>query len=768
MKKLMLLSKSTNEVRSKDRAGSEVRFCITEVSRDDEILLRQIFTSQNYSFNLWSECKLGEVGNCNTTNYRGVVGVILDIDEGYSLDQARQEFADYIHIIHTSTSHQVEKGDKLACDRFRILLPFDPESVPRFTDLSDGSALYDYLKQLFPFADPMPMNPAGKFFPFLGNDPNNFHLEVNSDGEWFDVDSAELESFKSTQPQQNSTLTVGADPCHTQEYDRVYEYDVEDWIGRYSSVLSEFGISKGKPWQLSDGDVGRRWTMQTCPWDPTHTNGSAYIAQFPNGNVVAGCHHNSCTSFDENGHKINKWASLLQIMGLNQDFKQTDMGNSERLIHLFGDELLYSFAAKSWYAYDGTRWKIDRLGRIERLAMRTVRSIYAESLMASSQQIRKALASWAMQSESRSRVKHMIEGARAGLAVSIEEFDQDEWLLNVVNGTLDLNTGQLLPHDRDNLITKKASVEWLGLNEQLPEWDAFLDQVTGGDIDLQKFLQVAVGYTLTGSTAEEKFFFVHGPAASGKSTFMEAVRMILGDYAKTADFETFLKRKDTGNARPDIARLVGARLVSAIELDEGKRFAEGMMKSITGGDMITARHLYQESFEFKPMLKLWLVANHAPDIDSGDDGMWRRVLRVPFEHIVPENQRDPSVKAQLIDPGIAGPAILAWAVRGCLEWQQNGLQVPQSVEEATQEYRDEMNPFEDFFTDECEFSDQHSVASKSIYDNYKEWAIENRYMPSGMNKFSDALKAKGCQKAVMRIGGKQLRGWKGVRLQLPF
>jgi len=122
----------------------------------------------------------------------------------------------------------------------------------------------------------------------------------------------------------------------------------------------------------------------------------------------------------------------------------------------------------------------------------------------------------------------------------------------------------------------------------------------------------------------------------------------------------------------------------------------------------------------------------------------------------------------LIDPDIAGPAILAWAVRGCLEWQQNDLQVPKSVEEATQEYRDEMNPFEDFFTDECEFGDQHSVASKSIYDIYKEWAIENRYMPSGMNKFSDALKVKGCQKAVMRIGGKQLRGWKGVRLQLPF
>jgi putative DNA primase/helicase len=335
------------------------------------------------------------------------------------------------------------------------------------------------------------------------------------------------------------------------------------------------------------------------------------------------------------------------------------------------------------------RWTRDERDAVMARAKAITANMFREAAELPTSHAQKALVDHALRSQRAERLRGMVRLAQSepGMAVVPVELDAHPWLLTVLNGTIELRTGQLREHRRADLITKLAPVEYhpaarSGL------WQRFLREATGEHDALAAFLRRAVGYSLTGDTGEEVLFFIHGPEAAGKSTFIEAIKAALGDYARTADFETFLQKRGDGGIRNDIARLAGARLVVSIEIDEGKRLAQGLVKQLTGGDTVTARFLWAEAFEFEPQFKLWLAANHAPKVRDTDGALWRRILRVPFEHVVPKEQRDKAVKATLKNPALAGPAILAWAVAGCLEWQQVGLGVPPEVMAATATYRE--------------------------------------------------------------------------------
>src|SRR5688572_2590910 len=241
-------------------------------------------------------------------------------------------------------------------------------------------------------------------------------------------------------------------------------------------------------------------------------------------------------------------------------------------------------------------------------------------------------------------------------------------------------------------------------------------------------MQRAFGYSTTGDTSDEVLFLIHGPAATSKSTIIEAIKATLGDYARTADFETFVKRRDVGGPRNDIARLAGSRLVVSIEVDEGKQLAEGLVKMITGRDTVTARKLYQESFEFKPAFKLFLVTNHAPKVDPDDDAMWRRIHVIPLICQVPEHLRDPKVKAHLTDPVAAGPAILQWLLKGCLDWQREGLKIPAVVQQATDEYRASQDSFGDFISDCCVLESDAWVSSEDLHEEFDSWSSDRGWL----------------------------------------
>lgn len=442
----------------------------------------------------------------------------------------------------------------------------------------------------------------------------------------------------------------------------------------------------------------------------------------------------------------------------------TDLGNAKRFAHQHRQDTRYCPAQKQWFVWDERRWKEDDGSEIERKAKDTVRSIYREASAEADENRRKDIASWAKESETAHRIRSMIFLARSEpeIAVQLEHLNRDPWRLNCLNGTIDLKTGALGPHRREDLISKLAPVEY-DPEARHPMWEEFIDWITSGNGEFAGFLQRAVGYTLTGDVSEEKLFFIHGPAASGKSTFLEALRAGLGGYAMTADFEVFLKRTSVGGPRNDIARLAGSRFVVSIEVDEGKALAEGIVKTLTGGDTVSARFLYKEAFEFMPTFKLWLAANHVPKVRDDDDAMWRRILRIPLERVVPKAQRNPTLKTTLKNPRGAGPAILAWAVQGCLEWQRTGLSVPPMIEEATDAYRQDMDVLRDFLEDRCTIDSADFVGVTDLWQAYETWATENRE-PHPLNRqtFVGRLEKRGFKRD--RVGKDRDRVWLGISL----
>jgi putative DNA primase/helicase len=443
-------------------------------------------------------------------------------------------------------------------------------------------------------------------------------------------------------------------------------------------------------------------------------------------------------------------------------FNLTDSGNAERLVLRHGENIRYCHPQKTWWVWSGTRWEQDRNGRVMDLAKETARELYHAAWNIGDSERKKQTALWAIRSEGTERKRAALISAQSerGIPILPEHFDAEPFLLNCLNGTVDLRTGELRPHRREDYITKLCPVVY-DPSARSALWERFLREACGGDGALIAFLQRAVGYSLTGSTAEEKLFFVHGPAAAGKSTFLEAIKAVLGDYSKTADFETFVQRREPGAVRNDIAELAGKRFVVSIEVDEGRRLAEGLIKLLTGGDTVRARFLYQESFEFAPQFKLWLAANHAPRVRHDDSAMWRRILRIPFEHVIAQERRDPSVKARLKDVRESGPAILAWAVEGCLRWQEEGLGVPEVVEEATEQYRLDMDPLRDFIADCCVLAPHAWTPAAKLREAYEKYCKENgeRHVLNARD-FADGLKARGCQTERKHTG----RGWRGIGL----
>ena len=425
----------------------------------------------------------------------------------------------------------------------------------------------------------------------------------------------------------------------------------------------------------------------------------------------------------------------------------TDLGNAERFAQQHGDRVRYCASWRAWLVWDGRRWARDRDGEVCRLAGVTVRSIYAEAQRAATESERKALAAHAARSEAEPRIGAMVNLVKSlkPLASVPEAFDgpATTFLLNVENGTIDLKTGDLRPHRREDHITKLAPVVF-DPNAHSARWDEFLRRQAPSP-EVREMLQRAAGYTLTGSTGEEKLLFINGPEASGKSTFSEAIKATLGEYAATANFEAFLRKRGDNGPRDDIARLVGTRMVLSLEVDENRHLAEALVKNLTGGDTVTARHLYSSYFEYKPAFKLWLVANHQPKASAEDGALWRRILLVPFLNTVPEDQRDPVVKITLVqDPG-ARSAILAWAVEGCREWLKVGLGPPDSVRLATAAYRASCDNVDSFLSD-C-FPEPEKlllpVTAKSLRESYEVWCRENGEKPESSRAMGAALKRRG-------------------------
>jgi len=437
----------------------------------------------------------------------------------------------------------------------------------------------------------------------------------------------------------------------------------------------------------------------------------------------------------------------------------TDLGNARRLSFAFGDFLRHVGGKAGWLSYDGKRWITNAVAEVYQSAKDVVRSISMEAADQEDDNERQKLTKWGLTSESAPKIRAMVELAQSEpqIAAKLEDFDRDPMLLNCTNGTLDLRTGELRPHRREDLITQVAGTAY-DPSAECPQWLAFLSRIFRGNQELISFMQRTIGYALTGSVAEQVLFFLYGIGKNGKSTLLEVVRKVFGDFSQAASFSTLLANKNSGGPRNDIARMRARRFVTAIEAGAGRTLDEPVVKQLTGSDTIAERALYAEAVEFEPTHKLFLAANHKPTIRGTDIGIWRRIMLIPFEVEIPEPERDPHLKEKLLQEA---PGILAWAVRGCLEWQRDGLRPPAEVLAATENYRSEMDTVAPFFEARCVIEPRASVKAGELYGAYKTWAEGAGESPISQSAFGLRLNEKGYRMEKRPDGKRRI----GIRLR---
>lgn len=450
-----------------------------------------------------------------------------------------------------------------------------------------------------------------------------------------------------------------------------------------------------------------------------------------------------------------------------------DLGNARRLVKQYGKTIRWCCDAGKWYVWDNTRWNRDETGELARMAKTIVDGMFELAAQTKTQAEKdadtdrmdaaKAFERHAVASGNHRRILAMISQAESepGVPVLASALDADSWVFNCQNGTIDLRTGQLRPHDPTDLISKLSPIAF-DPDAACPTWESFLRDIFQSDDELIRFVQSAAGYTLTGDTREQVFFILHGCGSNGKSTFLNTLRDIFGDYETKTSTDTLIERDSS--ATNGLAALRGARFVNATESSAGKRLAEALVKELTGQDTVSARFLYQEFFTFVPTFKLWLACNHVPLIQGQDHGMWRRVRLIPFgvQFRDPDDDTGPYKDKTLPDRLKAEhEGILAWLVRGCLEWQRGGLPGAEAVRFATGQLQNDLDVLGGFLTEHCYFDKHAETPAKSLYDEYCQWAEKNGEKPLTPRWFGVRLKERG---ACFPTRTTTTRKWRGIGL----
>jgi putative DNA primase/helicase len=415
-------------------------------------------------------------------------------------------------------------------------------------------------------------------------------------------------------------------------------------------------------------------------------------------------------------------------------FRLTELGNAERIAYEYGHVIKY-VSDMGWLIWDGKRWKLDTKKEIERITAKVLRSLYKSEDETETK--------WARMCERRNIRMNSIKDLMPLVPGEREDFDRHKYLFNIENGIVDLKTGKLLPHDREQRLTKITNVVF-DENAKCPEWLNFLEQIFQGDKELIEYMQRLIGYSLTGEITEQIMVFLIGGGSNGKSTFINTIKDLMGEYGKQAKSDTFIKKKETG-ANNDIARLVGARFVSAIESEDGEQLSESFVKQITGGEPVLARFLRQEYFEFIPEFKVFFTTNHKPVIKGVDEGIWRRVRLVPFNLQLPKEKRDKKLPEKL---SLEMPGILNWVIEGCLKWQQTGLNDPKVVMKATSEYKEDMDILGPFLYECCfvPMIDEVKIEAKEIFEVYQNWCFKAGEFALKNRAFYRAMETKGFKK----------------------
>lgn len=408
--------------------------------------------------------------------------------------------------------------------------------------------------------------------------------------------------------------------------------------------------------------------------------------------------------------------------------RHTQVAYAERLTHLYGDRIRYVDDYKRWAVYDDSRWNLDTSGDsvwLQGLTKNTLDETYEaarlikENTLEETNQKQDEFRKEVLKKANQNQIGGIISLARSepGIRVTPDDLDADPYLFNVRNGTLNLETGELRPHDPADLITKLAPADY-DPDAECPRWLSFLNRIMDGDTELVGYLQRLAGYAMAGTGRDQSLSIFYGSGANGKSTFLETVAAMLGDYWTKTPTQTLMQR-NRGGIPNDLAALKGARFVTANEIPAGGKLDVATVKDLTGEDTITARFLYGELFSFRPVFTLVIYGNHKPQIDGDDYGIWRRVHLVPFTVQIPEHERDSRLREKLINQ--EAPGILNWMLAGFQAWNKEGLNPPESILAATEEYREEMDSVSQFIGQCFDFVANGELRTSEIMEVYDAW-----------------------------------------------
>ena len=463
----------------------------------------------------------------------------------------------------------------------------------------------------------------------------------------------------------------------------------------------------------------------------------------------------------------------------------SDMGNGERFASRWSGEVRYcnelaSTELGGWMLWNGRYWEGDESLRVQEMAKETARAIAVETPpVKDDDQVDRSgntkpgknhTAAWALKSEAGARIKSMTDMARSipPIPARAKAFDTHPYLLNVLNGTIDLYDQTLVDAYRTHLLTQVAQVVY-DPDATCPTWDQFLLDCMGGNANLVYFLQTWTGYSLTGDISEQKMLLHYGEGANGKSTFLDVLAHLMGSYSAVASPATFMvseRGESADAARPDLAALRGARMVQAIETNHRQNLNESLIKGITGGDAITARHLYSKPFTFSPEFKLALATNLLPRISGQDHGMWRRLLanKWPVSFGTPGQ---PPIDLHLKEKLLAElSGILNWALAGCSRWLEKGLPTPAEITANTAEYKETSDDLGLFVEEILVDAPYQTIPQSELYSVYELWSASGRSL--GKRTFNEKLPRQRQQNGeefspgIKKVKRQGIRAWQGV------
>ena len=444
----------------------------------------------------------------------------------------------------------------------------------------------------------------------------------------------------------------------------------------------------------------------------------------------------------------------------NGKIQLTDSTNAERLCNEHGENIRYMTAWKKWLVWNGKRWKTDESGAlISEKCLSTIRNLHNEQLRTGDHRERIEIEKFAKISENARRRKSCIEMATQidKLNITSDQLDTNSWLLNCQNGTLNIKTKEFTQHRQKDFITKIANVDYDPAAD-CPMWKQFIREIMDYKNDVINFLQTACGWAITGDIREQTMFILFGSGANGKSTFLNVILSLLGEYAMATNTETFM-RKTGDQITNDIARLRGTRFVTTTEAEQGRRLSEPLIKKITGNDQMTARFLYGEYFNFNPTFKIFMATNHKPVIKGTDHGIWRRIKLIPFTTRITEDKQDKHLESKL---NTEASGILNWLLEGAERWRNEGLNAPEIILHATDEYRGEMDIIGNFIKERCVQKIGISIRIRELYKTYTDWCSDNNEHIVSERFFSLRLKEMGYEQSRTA----EARFWKDLGLKV--